>query len=272
MSYYEKKAAKIERYERLAEKNKKVANDNSFDKVCGEKNTGIPFGQPILVGHHSEKRHRAHLEKIDNKIRKGIEASDKAEYYENKIASIENNNSIQSDDPEAVIKLKEKLDKLKKAQERMKLINSIIRKKKLSNEEKLELAISKGVKKELFEKALEPDFCGRVGFATYSLQNNNQNIRSCEQRLKTLQSINDNPLEGKEFENGISTIIEDGYIRVYFSGKPNDEVRSAIKSYPYSLKFSRYNDNAWQRKITANTNRRFYSRLCEYLEKLENFL
>lgn len=34
----------------------------------------IPFGQPILVGHHSEKRHRSHLNKIDTNMRKGVEA------------------------------------------------------------------------------------------------------------------------------------------------------------------------------------------------------
>ena len=30
--------------------------------------------QPILVGHHSEKRHRAALDKVDTNMRKGIEA------------------------------------------------------------------------------------------------------------------------------------------------------------------------------------------------------
>lgn len=34
----------------------------------------IPMGQPILVGHHSEGRHRRHLEKIDRKLGKAVEA------------------------------------------------------------------------------------------------------------------------------------------------------------------------------------------------------
>ena len=33
----------------------------------------IPLGEPIKVGHHSEKRHRKHFEKIDNKERKRYE-------------------------------------------------------------------------------------------------------------------------------------------------------------------------------------------------------
>ena len=34
----------------------------------------IPFGQPILVGHHSEGRHRADIKRIDANMRAGIEA------------------------------------------------------------------------------------------------------------------------------------------------------------------------------------------------------
>lgn len=35
---------------------------------------GIPFGQPILVGHHSEKRHRRDLERINRATRQAIDA------------------------------------------------------------------------------------------------------------------------------------------------------------------------------------------------------
>lgn len=49
----------------------------------------IPFGQPILVGHHSEKRHRRDIERIDNNMRKSIEADEKAEYYANKVENAE---------------------------------------------------------------------------------------------------------------------------------------------------------------------------------------
>ncbi|MFJ5142654.1 DUF3560 domain-containing protein [Streptomyces sp. NPDC088707] len=43
--------------------------------------SAIPFGQPILVGHHSEKRHRAALDRIDNNMRKGIDEGDRAEHW-----------------------------------------------------------------------------------------------------------------------------------------------------------------------------------------------
>jgi hypothetical protein len=45
---------------------------------------GIVFGQPILVGHHSEKRHRADLDKSWNAMGKSVEMSKKAEEYESR--------------------------------------------------------------------------------------------------------------------------------------------------------------------------------------------
>ena len=39
----------------------------------------IPFGQPILVGHHSEQRDRNYRARADRKARKSIETSDRAE-------------------------------------------------------------------------------------------------------------------------------------------------------------------------------------------------
>ncbi len=39
----------------------------------------IPVGQPILVGHHSERRHRRHLERVDANLRAGVEAAREAE-------------------------------------------------------------------------------------------------------------------------------------------------------------------------------------------------
>src|SRR5690606_38121523 len=45
-------------------------------------------GTPILVGHHSEKRHRRDLERIDNRMRRSIEEDKKAEHYQHRISSI----------------------------------------------------------------------------------------------------------------------------------------------------------------------------------------
>ena len=49
----------------------------------------IPLGQPILVGHHSEKRHRKHLERIDNLQRKQNETFKDLEKIKSQIATAE---------------------------------------------------------------------------------------------------------------------------------------------------------------------------------------
>ena len=49
----------------------------------------IPMGQPILVGHHSERRHRRDLDRIDSQMRKSIEESKKADYFSTKAANLE---------------------------------------------------------------------------------------------------------------------------------------------------------------------------------------
>lgn len=47
----------------------------------------IPLGQPILVGHHSERHARRDASRIDNAMRAGVEQSHKAAYYQAKAAA-----------------------------------------------------------------------------------------------------------------------------------------------------------------------------------------
>lgn len=56
----------------------------------------IPLGQPILVGHHSEKRHRAALAKHDRKMRKAINESDYAKELETRAKGAERNARMRS--------------------------------------------------------------------------------------------------------------------------------------------------------------------------------
>ena len=122
--YEAKQEARKERYEELAEKNRNKSRErfnNAHDQV-----KMIPFGQPILVGHHSEGKHRNALKRQDASMRKGFEHQDKAEYYDNKAAGV-GKAGISSDDPEALTKLKAKLETLQENQEYMKRINRIHR-------------------------------------------------------------------------------------------------------------------------------------------------
>ena len=51
---------------------------------------GIPFGQPILVGHHSERHARKDAERIENGMRKAVKAFDTANYWKRRaVAAIQ---------------------------------------------------------------------------------------------------------------------------------------------------------------------------------------
>lgn len=78
----ERAKRKADRYRGYASNNEQIS-DAMFKKSQAI-TEHIPMGQPILVGHHSEKRHRADLDKSWNAMGKAVEASNKAEAYEGK--------------------------------------------------------------------------------------------------------------------------------------------------------------------------------------------
>lgn len=96
------------------------------DQIAGM----IPFGQPILVGHHSESRHRRDLDRIDNGMRRGVEHSRKADEMRARAANIEAaaGRAIYSDDPDAAERLAEKLATLEAERDRWKAYNASCRK------------------------------------------------------------------------------------------------------------------------------------------------
>lgn len=92
----ERATARVERYETYA------ANAQSRSNALYKTNKSLldcMAGTPILVGHHSEKRHRRDLEKIDNRMRKSIEEDKKSNHYLGRISSINWKLENQKNDP-----------------------------------------------------------------------------------------------------------------------------------------------------------------------------
>lgn len=249
-NYNEKQERRKERYEQLSEKAKQEAQ-NAW-KQSDNLASVIPPGQPILIGHHSEIRHRRHLEKIHNKMGQSVQLSKKAEYYEQKAKAIENNRAISSDDPEAVQKLEEKIRRAKDIQAFMKGANKILKSKKLTDAQKMQKLVDEwDMKEENAKLAIEPNGRGAVGFPSYSLTNNNANIKRLERRLKELKIA-----EEKEsafiFDDGFLKVfenLEENRLQLIFSGKPEENIRKLAKSCGFKWAPSQ---SAWQRKITAN--------------------
>ena len=124
--YEERKQARIDRYRERAEKARQRSGQLSHESISMLEH--IPPGQPILVGHHSERGHRKLLERSDRKMEQSIAASEKADYYERKARAAENNTAISSDDPAALEKLRAKLAQLQEDQTFMKKVNAYYRK------------------------------------------------------------------------------------------------------------------------------------------------
>ena len=78
----ERAKAKAERYEGWAD-NARRRSDEAFER-SNNAVAGIPFGQPILVGHHSEGMHRAAIKKSWAAMDKCVEESKKAEHLDSK--------------------------------------------------------------------------------------------------------------------------------------------------------------------------------------------
>jgi hypothetical protein len=128
MTYRERRERKAERLRGWAEKRK--AKSGAAFKGAHDAIDGIPPGQPILVGHHSEKRHRGALERHDQRMRAGFEHQEKARSMESRAAEIDRQaeNAIYSDDDDAIERLEERIAELEQQRERIKVSSKAIRK------------------------------------------------------------------------------------------------------------------------------------------------
>ena len=158
---------------------------------------------------------------------------------------------ISSDDPQAVEKLEAKLAALEKHQELMKAANVAIRMKD-PTEGDAKLA-ELGYTPEDIAKLREPDFCGRIGYPAYLLQNNNANIRRIRGRIEELKKRTENTPEGWEFDGGRVVVnTTENRLQIIFDGKPDADIRTELKGEGFRWAPSQ---GAWQRQLTDNAMR-----------------
>ena len=246
--YGQKIEARKERYRALAEKSRARANEliNRASTMASV----IPFGQPILIGHHSEGRDRRYRARIGQAMSKGSDLLKKADYYARRAEST-NNGAISADDPEAQEKLRERIAALKTVQERMKAANAAIRKHKNDGPEAQQAALKAiGFTAEQAVELLNPDFAGRLGFAPFQLTNNNATIKRLEARLNVLEKTQ--ALEDRTTDYAWGSVRENkesNRIQFLFNGKPDEKTRQLMKSSGFRWSPS---EMAWQRQLTSN--------------------
>ena len=225
----ERKQARADRYRERALQAK--AGSTAAYRRSEELVEHIPSGQPILVGHHSEKRHRRALECSWNALGKSVELERKADYYAAKAEAAEHNQAIYAEDDDAVENLTARVAALESLQERMKAANRIIKNLKQTQEEKIEALCRLGFERRNAEELFVPNCFGQIGFADFTIRNNGANIRRLKKRLESVSRLKSTPT--KEYTIGEVRIVENteaNRLQVFFPEKPSEEVRKELKS------------------------------------------
>ncbi|HHJ3829364.1 TPA: hypothetical protein ACQJTO_004234 [Escherichia coli] len=138
-----------------------------------------------------------------------------------------------------------------KSHVKMKAANKAIRKYKKDQLQQLSALIDLRFTESEAKELLAGDFCGRIGFPSYVLSNNNAEIKRLQSRIKELESVKSVTGAQREEYDDFSMEIdpEDNRILFYFPGKPEANIRSLLKSRAFKWSPTR---NAWIRKITPN--------------------
>lgn len=220
-----------ERQEVRAERYREYA-DNADKRATAAFNASsaavehIPLGQPILVGHHSERAHRRALERSNSSMMRSVHESEKAAYYRQKAEAVENNDNIYIGDDDAVERLKKKIAELTALQEQMKGANKIVRAKSMSDVDKIDALVHLGISRPKANKMVG----SQIIFPGYMLTNNNAKINAAKKQLAKAEALTSK--EDREYTIDDITIEEcysENRVRIYFPGKPGEETRTKMK-------------------------------------------
>ncbi len=239
MSHYTRQF-RAERLNNAAEKTARAA-DAAFNAARGAVG-GIPFGQPILVGHHSEARHRNALKRHDNAMRKGCDLAEKARDLKMRAIGSENNTAIYSDDPDAIASVEAKIAEIETERAKYVAINKLVRKKDRAGLHAL------GYTDKLADALFEPDCMGNIGIPAYILSNLSGNLRRYKLRLEELKAKT--TAEGAEYTLGGVRVVENVEIdrlQIFFDGKPEADMRTKLKAHGFRWAPS---EGAWQRNLS----------------------
>jgi hypothetical protein len=252
--YAERKAARIERLRARAERKQAEAAGayEAADRIA----RNIPLGQPLLIGHHSERHHRRDLARIDRGMRRSVEATKAADELARRAAAAEANTAISPDDPTAADQIRAKIAQLEAGRELARAINARVQAARRRHQragtdwkpEAYAALAAMGVRTKWIRGFLEADYAGRYGVPDYRLKNDGAEIRRLQARLADLERRATAPaVEDLVIDTDAGTVrIADAEnrTRIYFPGKPAEAVRRELKSYGYRWAPS---EGAWQR-------------------------
>ena len=229
MTYRERKEARLERRLDWAEKREQKATD-AFARVHRIADS-IPFGQPILVGHHSERHARADQSRIQNGMAKACDSQDMAAKHRSVADGIERQlgTSIYSDDHNAIEALAARIAEREAKRDSMKLVNKLYKKNDAAGLAAIGLDIERvraGVARQSEDGRLS---WLAVPHPAYEITNLGATIRTDKKRLQQIEAQRKRTANA-EAAGGIVVEPFGEYSRVTFAEKPERETIDALKA------------------------------------------
>lgn len=213
---------------RLSKRAARLAEEGAAKIERARKMAGvIPFGQPIHVGHHSERQDERFRKKIHETFRSGYETTKAAERAARRASLAAESQAISSDDPMAIEKLRAKLADEEATHALHVKGNAIIRKYGADESGAVRAMLEIGIPPADVQQAMTHHFGPKpTGFFT---QNSAANIRRIKDRIKYL-SEHRSGAATPETIGEIEIFEEDNRTKMRFPGKPSDTIRARLKS------------------------------------------
>ena len=240
-AYEQRVLARLDRLRARAEK--KAAESSSARDGAMRMAEHIPLGQPILVGHHSEKRDRRYRERIRAGFERSFRLSEEARDLARRADAAESNTAISSDDPRAVEKLRAKLATAEAENAERMRVNALWR---------------KGGRDACAAANVEPALVARAARNLELMPSwrnpflsDSANIRRIKERIAELERVAVAPAREPVVigDVRIEEDRDDNRVRVTFPRRPGKEATRIMRRWGFLWSPSA---SAWQRKATYN--------------------
>lgn len=223
-----------ERLERKLEKRREWAEKaetraDSLSEQSHKMMSIIPMGQPILVGHYSEKRDRNYRNRAWNKMGKAVEQRELAEHHVSKAGGLSDqlDRAIFSDDTNATEALEQRIAENEAKRERMKKVNALYRKQDVAGLAEL------GIDYEALKAKLAAagGYWGSAPHLPYEMSNLGQRISGDKKRLEQVKKATERRAEAEASPTGVVIKpCQGGYCSVTFAEKPERSILDALKA------------------------------------------
>lgn len=178
----------------------------------------------------------------ESNLRKTEEAEQMARQFESAAQGTRNNTAIASDDPDAINKLKVRLQKSQRSHGIMTAANAALRvHERQPHTDRIELLMKAGVSEGIAKGMTQP-------FSKKQLDSSSAQIRRIKHRIEDLELLHsDIPLAA--FGDDWQAFEKDGRINFKFVSWPAESVRRTLHQSGFTRSAI---SGAWQRKITTN--------------------